>query len=411
MPLSNEDKRILRELGNQIARIGHLPLQKEKADLWRRLNRLERVRPLVWINEVCWYEMNVNDELTPRTTDPLCRQIEDSLRTTLYQWNHFRCDMVVDPKVICDYVIGDTGFGVQANAVRPEGGFVAVDFVPVITSEADVEKIQFPAVTVDWQATQRKYQTMCEIFDGVLPVEKAGVTWTWHAPWDVLIQWYGITELYTDMMDRPQLVHKAVGRMTDALLHRLDQHEKLGALTVSNGNHRVGSGGLGITDELPQKDYDGVHARPIDQWGSSTGQIFSEVSPAMHDEFCLQYELKILRRYGLNCYGCCEPLHNKIDILRQIPRLRRLSMSPWVNVDLAGERMGKEFVFSHKPNPAVLAMDHWNGDLAADNLRKVLDRTRNNVVEVILKDISTVRNQPRRLWEWADIAMNVAQEY
>jgi len=28
--------------------------------------------------------------------------------------------------------------------------------------------------------------------------------------------------------------------------------------------------------------------------------------------------------------------------------------------------------------------------------------------ELILKDISTVRYQPQRLWEWADVAMRVA---
>ena len=32
-------------------------------------------------------------------------------------------------------------------------------------------------------------------------------------------------------------------------------------------------------------------------------------------------------------------------------------------------------------------------------------------VELIMKDISTVRYQPQRLWEWAAIAMEVAQDY
>ena len=32
-------------------------------------------------------------------------------------------------------------------------------------------------------------------------------------------------------------------------------------------------------------------------------------------------------------------------------------------------------------------------------------------VELIMKDISTVRYQPQRLWEWAAIAMEVAEEF
>jgi hypothetical protein len=31
-------------------------------------------------------------------------------------------------------------------------------------------------------------------------------------------------------------------------------------------------------------------------------------------------------------------------------------------------------------------------------------------VEFILKDISTVRYEPQRLWEWADLAMRVVTE-
>ena len=33
------------------------------------------------------------------------------------------------------------------------------------------------------------------------------------------------------------------------------------------------------------------------------------------------------------------------------------------------------------------------------------------MVEVILKDISTVRNEPRRLWKWAEMAMDVVEKY
>ena len=223
--------------------------------------------------------------------------------------------------------------------------------------------------------------------------------------------WWGITELYTDMYVRPEFVHRGISRMMDALLGMLDQYESLGLLSVSNGNHRVGSGGLGITDELPQPDYDGTHARPIDQWGTSTGQIFSEVSPAMHDEFCLQYEKRWLERFGLNCYGCCEPLHNKIHLLRSVPRLRRISMSRWVDVAKGAEEIGTDYIFSYKPNPAVLATEHWEPEVARAELRDALEKTRGCIVEIIMKDVSTCRNEPRRIWEWCELAVEIAEEF
>jgi hypothetical protein len=44
-------------------------------------------------------------------------------------------------------------------------------------------------------------------------------------------------------------------------------------------------------------------------------------------------------------------------------------------------------------------------------LRGALEKMKGCVVEVILKDISTVRYQPRRLWEWAETAAAVTEEF
>jgi hypothetical protein len=101
----------------------------------------------------------------------------------------------------------------------------------------------------------------------------------------------------------------------------------------------------------------------------------------------------------------------KIDILRRIPRLRKVSMSFRINVDRAVQKVGGDFVFSYKPNPAVLAEDRWRPEVARDELRGVLEKARNCHVELIMKDISTVRYQPQRLWEWEKIAMDVAGQY
>jgi hypothetical protein len=180
---------------------------------------------------------------------------------------------------------------------------------------------------------------------------------------------------------------------------------------VGNGNHRVGSGGPGITDQLPQKDYDGKHARPIDQWGMSTGQIFSEISPEMHDEFCLQYEMRWLKRFGLNYYGCCEPLHNKIHILRKVPHLRRISMSPWANLTKGATEIGRDYVISHKPNPAIFAWDEWNPEQARKELRNALEKAKGCHIEMVMKDISTCRSDPKRISEWCKIAVEMAEEH
>ena len=88
-------------------------------------------------------------------------------------------------------------------------------------------------------------------------------------------------------------------------------------------------------------------------------------------------------------------------------------MSPWVDIDQAVANMGGRYVFSYKPNPAVFAEDSWHLDKARHELETVLTKAKAHgcVVEVIMKDISTVRYEPYRLWEWAAMAAEVTKRY
>jgi hypothetical protein len=129
----------------------------------------------------------------------------------------------------------------------------------------------------------------------------------------------------------------------------------------------------------------------------------------MHQEFELDYMNPVYARFGLVYYGCCEPLDKKLDIVKKIPNLRKISMSPWVDVEAGAAQIGGKYVFSRKPSPAFLATDVWNPTAVEKDLRETLDACRRHgcPVELILKDISTVRYQPQRLWEWAAIAQRL----
>ena len=407
MSISPKDKDTLRRLAGEVAEIAALPVHKEKADMWRRLNRLEPVRPMVWINEVCWEEMGEEAQLT--IADPVLREAERRMRNWLYHWRHLPVDMIVDGWIPSPLVITDTGFGMETQAEHTKSDIAknAIDYIPIIRSESDVAKIRPTVVTCDRAAGDRNAELLDSVLGDLVEVRQVGMTTTWFAPWDTLIQWYGIQELYTDMIDRPELVRMSIARMVDVMIDRFEQYERMGLLSLNNANYRVGSGGLGYSDELPQPDFDGKHVRMIDMWGNSTPQIFSCVSPEMHWEFALKDELRILERFGLNCYGCCEPLHHKVDILRRIPRLRRISMSPFVNIEQGAAAIGQDFIYSAKPNPAVLASNSWHPDLARRDLAELLEKTRGLHLEIILKDIHTTRGEPKRLWDWARMAMEM----
>ncbi len=414
--ISQHDREILRRLAARHAEIATLPVHRQTAENWSRLNGLQHCRPLVFISEIPWHEMNVDDELTLQCNDTFCRQVEWNLRTTIYHWEHVRGDMVIEPIYRCGLVLHDTGFGLseKTELLQPDPrGIPSRHFHPQIQNESDLDKIQLPEVTYDREASEKNIQILQSIFGDLLPVEPIGVGFRWFAPWDLLVTWWGVQEALTDLVDRPELVHAAMDRLVTAFLHRLDQFARLGVLSLNNGNFCIGSGGLGYTTDLPQKDFDGQHVRPIDQWANATPQIFSEVSPAMHEEFALRYERRWLERFGLTYYGCCEPLHHKIDLLRSIKNLRKISVSPLADTEIAARNIGRDYVFSLKPNPAWLAGDRWNLEGAMSDLRRTLDAPKRHgcAVEIIMKDITTVGYEPRRLWEWAEAAVQVAEEY
>jgi hypothetical protein len=393
-----------------VAEIAGLDVHEEKTRLWRKLNDLESERPMVWINEVCWHEMNVDDELTLRCEHPWARDQEDKLRKTIYQWRHLRGDMIVNGWLECPLAIHSTDFGMieDVDIVRTDetSDVVSRHFNIQIKVPADIEKIQMPTITHNEEATEFAYQAMCEVYDGIMPVRKVGQRHIWFTPWDYLIRWWGVEEAMMDMVMRGDMVNAAVSRMVDAWMVELDQFEEMNLLSLDNNDTRVGSGGYGFTSELPGEGYDANHVRARNMWGCSNAQIFSEISPEMHWEFAVRHDMRWLERFGLTYYGCCEPLDKKIEVLRRIPNLRKISVSPWCDMERVVGEVGGDYVISRKPSPAVLAESEWSPEKARADIRDVLEKTAAGChVEFIMKDISTVRYDPRRLWEWSEIVM------
>jgi hypothetical protein len=103
------------------------------------------------------------------------------------------------------------------------------------------------------------------------------------------------------------------------------------------------------------------------------------------------------------------PVHCKVQILESIPRLSKISMSPWGDLEEAVEAVGDRFVFSRKPNPAALAQNHWSAEQVRQDLRTTLMKARGCVLEIILKYVSMVRYEPQRVWQWPEVATEVAQ--
>jgi hypothetical protein len=131
----------------------------------------------------------------------------------------------------------------------------------------------------------------------------------------------------------------------------------------------------------------------------------------MFRDFEVDYFARLAERFGLVYYGCCDPLARKMDEVRMIPNVRKISMSPWTDQELGAEEIGSEYVFSRKPTPASLATDEFDAEAVREDLQTTKDvcEAHGCPLEFILKDISTVRYDPDRLTRWGEVAMEVAE--
>lgn len=403
-----KDKQILRDIAKRVAEIAADGRWEEKRKLWYAHNSLKSIRPMV----LCFPEGSW-DELLPanslETQDNLARAWELNLRHRIYIYEHFHDDEVIDDYFDVGYVWSDSGWGVVPTYIRPDAQKGAYRWEPPIQSKDDLKKLQFPQVTFNFEETQRRLDLAHELFDGILKVRLRSSFWWSFGLIGELALLRGLDQVMIDMCESPELVHEAMTFITEGRIRWLETFESSGVLSLNNENNYVASGGLGFTNELPSDGFDGK-VRTKDLWGFAEAQEAVGISPAMFDEFILQYQIRLLERFGLNCYGCCEPVHDWLDLLiSKVPRLRRISISPWCDRKKAAEKLGDRFIYSWKPHPICVSGKSFDPDWIRKNIRETLEIAKGCVVEIILKDTHTCHNQPERFDVWTRIAMEEAQ--
>jgi hypothetical protein len=410
--IAAQEKIILRELAKQVAGLAALDVNRERIARARAMHALKPGRPLVWIDEIPWHEMDIGGALSLRCQSKEAQDMETQFRRILYRWKYIQADMVVEDTFYVVKAFTDSGNGIKIKeetlATNAANNIVSHHYEDQLDTEEKVDALKIPVIEARPDVDKKNLEAAGDVLDGILPVKPRGHG-IYYAPWDEIAMLRGVENCLVDMVSNPELIHKTIAKFTEIGLARYARMEAQGLLDFNiPALHCTPP----YCDELPAKDWDSGKARLKDVWFRGMAQLFSSASPEMQDEFDLQYMRKLMDQCGLSYYGCCEPLDRFIPYLKKVPNMRKIGVSPWANVRSSAEQIGGGYVFARKPNPANVA-GNFNREVVEAEITGTIEACMENKCpyEFVLKDISTVGGNPRNLIEWVKTVKETIDRY
>ncbi|MFW5923688.1 MAG: hypothetical protein ACOCSQ_04825 [Planctomycetota bacterium] len=403
------DAQILRDLVKQYQEVCERPEQDELRRLWRKHNSLEKTRPLLIVRGGVAFNKEIPQVYELECEDPFFRRQEKQLRGALYK-STLGDDRIFEPWLTVKAVHRCSGWGVEVDRhfSGQDGGSWKVDY-PIKTEE-DLQKLRMPWHEIDEEATQQKHDRLADAVGDLIDisVDRGPNYRVWSGDLATDLGYLrGIEHFMLDMHDRPDWLHEMLQFMRDGVLRTHEQAEDAGDWGLNNHQNQS----MPYSEELedPAPDVYGVDRSEL--WCFVAAQEFAQVGPDNHDEFMLQYQLPIISKFGLVAYGCCEDLTNKIDILRRIPNLRRIAVTPWADVQKCAEQIGEDYVISWRPSPERMVCSGFSEDRVRRMTEEAMEACKGLHVDISLKDIQTVQNEPDRLKKWASITRDVVEHY
>lgn len=404
------DITVLRDLTTRYMEVCVSDEQARRRDLWRLHNSLECVRPPIYLRAIPGAEVPEMNQL--QCEDPFFRRYESTLRQMLFH-STIDDDFIYEPWIMVNasWIVPPQGiWGLEIRRISSGVAGGAAKFDSPIKELSDKDRMIFPRHAIDKESTDRNHARLHDAVGDIMPVivDRAPAYRVWNADISTQIaRLRGLEQIMWDMIDNSQWLHELLAFMRNGILATHEEAELAGDWRLCNHQNQA----MPYALELPDPSPDASPVTRKQLWCFTAAQELTLVSPDMHDEFMLQYQLPIMKKFGLVSYGCCEDLTKKIDMLRQIPNLRRIAVAPRADVRRCAEQIGVDYVLSYRPNPSEMVCCGFDPEHVRRTLREALDACKGCHVDITLKDVETVEGHPERLREWARIAKEVAEEF
>lgn len=403
----NPDRDILRRLAGRIAAIADDPVNHERRAAWLALDSGRQDRPMILAEH-----LGIRDQHRP--FDPVleCQQewartLERKLRETIWRFEVLGDDHVVEAAIDLPWRVTTSNYGVNVEthhgSTAERMGSYAWE-PPIRDLDGDFALLKPRTFAVDRAQSWAERTRVEETLGDLLPVR-----WRFMPYWTMGLTWpaislIGLEGLMMAMYDQPQGLHRLMAFLRDDHLAFTDWLEAEGLLTLNNGNDSIGSGSEGHTLDLPVAGFQPERVRNRDRWVLVESQETVGVGPDQFEEFIFPYQKTMAEHFGKCYYGCCEPVHTRFRIIKGIANLARVSVSPWCDQEAMAAAVGRELVFSRKPNPTLISTEIFDEAAIRADLRQTLDVARGCRLEIIMKDVHTLSEDPGRVARWVAIA-------
>ncbi len=409
--ITAKDRETLRQLAKQFRELCERPCEQEKIKLWKDHNDLKNTRPLLLVDMENGWNEAVRFDRDIVCEGYMAQDWEMWLRKELFWAEKLKDDKPLTPVFYLPHRAVNTEWGIGENKVEigendKNNAYAWVATMKDMEDEEfealDVEKaIQDPVVIVDEKATNAAYELAKEVFGDILEV-KMRTWWFWSSHIALAYaNFRGLDGLMYDFYDFPEKVHEIFAKLTNGYIKKLRFLEEHNLLYNNTDNTFVGSGGLGLTDSLAA---DPNHVTLKTMWGLCEAQECGDISPEMFKEFIYPYHKQVAELFGLNCYACCEGIDTKWEWIKELPNMRRISVSQWSDMAKMSDYLKGDFVYSYKANSAHVTVPHMDEDVIRMELRRMFAKTKDNHVEVVLKDLHTISDKPEQVIRWVEIA-------